>query len=294
MLGFRKTTEVLQRKNPGNSELKTFRLSIGTWTRLEELQVLSRDVKASFHACVILVPNYRRFLRRLVWGKQPSKISSKSSCFYFLSSKLLNRVILMYRSCMGSKHFGNCSQNPRNNQDALFPAQSIDFDHFHVFTETLVLFGGAEPQPRTQAGTDRRVLTRHVVLERWFLFSRPESHLEGMTTSGSPLLGLHIRTCASLALGRASALGGMGSLLARMSGCSWCARATRLAREPSGMAGSTAMSTRMRHRTVCSRIFSRVTVFSATSHVMKLWSRVTRVSAGAPLSPTGTAHVTLG
>lgn len=45
-------------------------------------------------------------------------------------------------------------------------------------------------------------------------------YLGGITTSGGPRFGLHMRTWASLALGLTSALGGMGSIRFRMRGCS--------------------------------------------------------------------------
>lgn len=45
-------------------------------------------------------------------------------------------------------------------------------------------------------------------------------YLGGITTMGCPRLGLHMSTWASLALGFTSALGGMGSILLRIRGCS--------------------------------------------------------------------------
>ncbi|KAF3834932.1 hypothetical protein F7725_027490 [Dissostichus mawsoni] len=115
-------------------------------------------------------------------------------------------------------------------------------------------------------------------------------YLDGITTSGGPLLGLHIRTWASLALGLPMAFGGMGSMRFSTLGWSWCTRPTSLALQPRGRQGSTAMSTLILHLMLWSRIFSLDVVLSATSHVVKLWSLLMLVSKGVLDSLTGTAQ----
>lgn len=61
------------------------------------------------------------------------------------------------------------------------------------------------------------------------LVSETGQYLGGMTTTGSPFFGRHISTWASLALGLTMALGGIGSFLPMIWGCSWATGSFRTA-----------------------------------------------------------------
>ncbi len=116
-----------------------------------------------------------------------------------------------------------------------------------------------------------------------------------MTTMGSPFLGRHIRTWASLALGLSKAFVGMGSFLTRTWGCSWIKGSTTVALWPRGFSGSTLMQSCILQRMVRSSTISAVVSFMATSQVVKRWSLWMELTRGGLLVvPTGTLQVTLG
>lgn len=102
---------------------------------------------------------------------------------------------------LGIHQLGDPSRRP-GQADALFPAEEKP-----CFQAQLQKAG--EPR-RSALAQEPRALARAPVLR----------YLGGITTIGWPRLGLHMRTWASLALGFTSALGGMGSILLRIRGCS--------------------------------------------------------------------------